>query len=275
MPNCSSKPSAVRPSGGTITPALLISRSSVARPSPRRTRAPRRGSARSSRRTSVGAGHRGRGGAALLDVADGEHDARAGAGERAGGGAADAAVGAGDDRACGRSGRAGRRGSQVVIGNNVDMTYKDVNVYIDALRCGRTMSRAALPPREPARRAARGGAERTVRERGRRRRSRCASWRARSASATARRAGTSPTARRCSTPSPRKASRGSAETCAPPSRGRARTSRSVCTRSPRAYVRFATRDAALLELMFASKHRESSGRVARGGRPRVLRRARR
>ena len=41
---------------------------------------------------------------------------------------------------------------------------------------------------------------------------------------------------------------------------RGRISRRACGRSAAAYVRFATEDAALLELMFAGKHREERGR---------------
>ena len=52
MPNCSSKPSAVRESGGTITPALLISRSMAPSQPAANARTEAR-SARSSGRTSA------------------------------------------------------------------------------------------------------------------------------------------------------------------------------------------------------------------------------
>ena len=99
---------------------------------------------------------------------------------------------------------------------------------------------------------------------------RCASSRARSASATPRRAATSPTSRRCSTRSPRTASSASGASCAARCARRRPAFDARLPAFAHAYVRFATRHAALLELMFAGKHRPGADRQpARGGRPRL------
>ena len=85
--------------------------------------------------------------------------------------------------------------------------------------------------------------------------SRCASSRARSASATPRRAATSPTSRRCSTRSRRTASSASARELRAAVDGAGADFDARLAALAGAYVRFATRHAALLELMFAGKHR--------------------
>ena len=117
-------------------------------------------------------------------------------------------------------------------------------------------------------------AERTRARARRAGRCRCASWRATSASATARRAATSPTARRCSTRWPRPGSRGSAPSCARAVDGAGADFEARLQATAAAYVRFATRDAALLELMFAGKHREESGTLHEAAEPRLRRAAR-
>ena len=130
------------------------------------------------------------------------------------------------------------------------------------------MTDASLPPRQPAHGAARrrpSGRSASAASRS----CRCASSRARSESATARRGGTSPIARRCSTRSPRPASSGSAPSCATAVDGAGEEFEPRLRATAAAYIRFATADAALLELMFAGKHREPDRRARRGGRARL------
>ena len=88
---------------------------------------------------------------------------------------------------------------------------------------------------------------------------RCASSPVTSASATAPRAATFPIARRCSTRWPRPALTGSAPSCAPRSTRAGDDFEARLRATAAAYIRFATADPALLELMFAVKHREQAG----------------
>ena len=74
----------------------------------------------------------------------------------------------------------------------------------------------------------------------------------------ARPGGTSPTVRRCSTPWRRTVSTASNRRCSRRSTPRARGFDAQLHSIAQAYVDFATRHAALLELMFAGKHREGA-----------------
>ena len=152
---------------------------------------------------------------------------------------------------------------EVVIDNNVAGDNNDVNDNF--IRYAASDGRAPLSPRQPPHRPARAGAAHGPRAR--RPGAVAARARARSrASATPRRAVTSPTARRCSTRWPKPASIASAPSCAAPSTAPARSSRRGCSATAAAYIRFATEDAELLELMFAGKHRQPNGPLQAGRR---------
>ena len=127
MPNCSSKPSAVRVERRDHDAGVVDQQ--VDRPVQAGGELAHRGQAGEVQAPHLGlAGHLRRGGLALLDVSHGQHDMGAVARQRARGGPADAAVGARHDH-----GLAGQVRVEllleVVMGNNVDYDNNDVNDY--------------------------------------------------------------------------------------------------------------------------------------------------
>jgi AcrR family transcriptional regulator len=265
VPNCSSKPSAVRPKGGTITPALLISSSISPSHEEANSRTEAR-LARSSARTSVSPGiaaaaARPRSRSRTASTVRAPARASACAAARPMPLLAPVTIAV-------RPVMSGMSAAvKVVMANNVDDANKDVNDNIIGYAC-RAMATAAIStqthaPERPyhhgdLRRTLLEQAERTLRERG---------VQALSLRELAREAGVSHSA-------PRRhfadrqalldalAQDGFARLGETLRRAASRTGEDYESRlraTAAAYVRFATRDPALLELMFAGKHREPAG----------------